>query len=204
MNYSELITANNAFAALREECNAVFDANKRLPDHVFRQNFVEYYAFEHGMIMRKDFAMFLANIARRFGDKAVNYMTLDPDPVEYYYKNCGFYGIASFEPSTLIDNYIKVMSRGGNADSFRARGGDVGVMWGSSLEWGIFCDRRSWELCLLASFSTIDESLMKMVRKDTFQVRSYVLNEYRHRPELAEEFLRDMAKNYPALGMTER
>jgi hypothetical protein len=129
MNYSELIADTNLFSALRHACGLVFNTSKRLPERVFCQQFVEYYAFEHGMIMRASFAAFLTNIACRFGDKAVNYMTLDPDPVEFYYRNCGFFGVASFQPSTLIENYIKVMSRDGKADSFRTTGGDVGVIW---------------------------------------------------------------------------
>jgi|HubBroStandDraft_6_1064221.scaffolds.fasta_scaffold821363_1 hypothetical protein len=199
MNHNELITDGNAFSRLRDECSVIIHINKRLPEQVFRQKFAEYFAFEHGMTMRAEFAMFLTNIASGFGDRAVNYMTLDPDPVEFYHKNCGFYGLASFEPSSLIDNYIRVMSRDGEPDSFRTTGGDVAVMWGSSLGWGIFCDRRSWELCLMASFSPIDQSLMRMVRKDAFQVRSYLLNEYQHKPQLALEFLRDLAKSYPML-----
>lgn len=199
MNYSELITDSNVFSVLCDECDFIFDTSKRLPERVFRNNFAECYAFEHGMIMHKDFAIFLTVIAHRFGDRVVNYMTIAPDPVNYYFKNCAFYGAASFEPSTLIDNYLKVMARDGEADSFRARGGDVAVMWGSSLRWGIFCDRISWELCVVGSFSAIDQSVLKMVKQDTFQVSSYELSLYRDRPHVAEEFSRVLTKNYPTL-----
>jgi hypothetical protein len=201
MNYSQLITDSIAFSALRNECDLIFDMNKRLPERVFRQNFTEYYAFAYDHIDLNDFAAVLANIACRFGDRAVNYMTVVPDPVGYYFKHCGFYGLASFDPSTLINDYIKVMSRDGNVESFRSRGGDVGILWGSSLEWGIFCDRISWELCLMASRSPVDESIMTGVKvMDAAQLRDYELNVYRNRPTLALEFLRDLSKNYPTLG----
>jgi hypothetical protein len=203
MQYSELITHRDTFRALRDECSAVFDTQRRLPEYVFRQALTTYYVFEYGLIMRNEFATFLANVARRFGDSTVNYMTLDPDPEVYYYRNCGFYGLASFDPSTLTDNYMKVMSRDGNADSFRVRGGDVGVMWGSSLKWGIFCDRMSWELCLMASPSPLDDFMVENSRTVSYMntnlLRNYVSNEYRHEPSVALEFLRDLAKNYPIL-----
>jgi hypothetical protein len=205
MNYRELIQDSNVFSALRDECNVIFDTNKRLPQQVFRREFAEYDAFEHGMITSQEFAPFLTKIARSFGDRAVNYMTLDPDPVEYYHKNRGVYGLASFEPSALIDNYFKVMSRDWkSADSFIARGGDVGVIWGSSAQWGIFCDRISWELCLMASHSPIDESIMSIVRKEAFQVSNYELNLYRNRPAVALEFSRNLAQTYPALVQKRR
>jgi hypothetical protein len=201
MKYSELITDGSMFLALRDECTNVFDINRRLPQYVFQQRLAHLYAFEHGFVMRRDFAVFLADIARRFEDRAVNYMTLVPDPIDYYYKCCGFYGLASFELPTLVDNYIKVMSKDGSVNSFSARGGDVGVIWGSSLQWGIFCDRKSWELCVMACNLMIDKPIMSMVNvMDAARLRRYVSNEYRDRPMVAQEFLEGLTKNYPTLG----
>ena len=200
MQYPELITDDNAFSALRAECGEVFDTNQRLPHQVFRQKFTKYYVFEYGQIFRKGFSTFLTNVARTFEDVAVNYMTLDPDPVEYYRRNCGFYGLASFEPNTLIANYIKVMHRDGNVESFRARGGDVGVLWGSSRKWGIFCDRVSWELCLMGSSLKLDESLMGTVDcMGAGQLNNYLENLYRNKHGVALKFLRALGENYPTL-----
>ena len=200
MQYSELITDDDAFSALRAECGEVIDTNQRLPRQVFRQNFANYYVFEHGQIMRQTFSTFLTNVARNFEDRAVNYMTLDPDPVEYYHRNCGFYGLASFEPSTLMVNYLKVMYRDGNVESFRARGGDVGVLWGSSLKWGIFCDRASWELCLMGSSVKLDESIMGTVHcMDAAQLKSYLENLYQNKHGVSLKFLGELGENYPTL-----
>jgi hypothetical protein len=200
MHYGELITDDIAFSALRTECNEVFDTNQRLPGKVFRPNFAKYYAFEHSQIFRKDFASFLTNVARVFADSSVNYMTLDPDPVEYYRKNCGFYGLASFKPVNLMDSYLKVMSREGNADSFRARGGDVGVLWGSSLNWGIFCDRRSWDVCLMGTSFELDHSILNEVGcMDADRLKLYLLHQYQNRHVVAVEFLKKLDMTYPTL-----
>jgi hypothetical protein len=200
MQYAELLTGDTAFSTLRNECEAVFDTDKRLPAKVFRPNFTQYYAFEHGQIFRKEFAAFLAEIARVFVDATVNYMTLAPDPVEYYRKNCGFYGLASFESGNLIENYLGVMTRGGSADSFMARGGDVGVIWGSSLSWGIFCDRISWDVCLMGVSSGLDKSLKNAIGcMDSDRLKAYLLNQYRDKNYIVAEFLKGLYANYSVI-----
>jgi len=200
VQYPELITDDNTFSALRVECGEVFDIDKRLPHQVFRQNWAIYHVFDHGQILRKDFSTFLTNVAHSFEDRAVNYMTLDPDPVQYYRRNFGFYGLASFEASTLMANYIKVMYRDGNVDSFRARGGDLGVLWGSSRKWGIFCDRVSWELCLFGSSLKLDESIMGGIDcMDAGQLKNYLENLYRNKHEVALKFRTELGKSYPTL-----
>jgi hypothetical protein len=109
--------------------------------------------------------------------------------------------LASFEPVDLIDDYIKVMSREGHADSFRVRGGDVGVLWGGSSQWGIFCDRSSWELCLMGSSAGLDESIVRTTGcMETMQLKSYISSLYPHRPSVALEFVSELKGNYPTLG----
>lgn len=149
-NLPELITDSDAFLGLRGQCESIIDTQKRLPEFVFRRSFAKYFAIEYGEIYRKEFILFLSRIASLSNDESVNYMTLEPDPVGYYFQHYDFYGLALFRPSTLTERYLPVMSRDGHVDSFRARGGDVGVFWGSSLKWGIFCDRISWELAIIA------------------------------------------------------
>jgi len=202
MQYTELISDVSTYSVLRDGCASVFDTSKRLPEYVFRRKFTNYYAFEHGFIGYEGFAALLAVIAQRFGDRNVNYMTLDPDPVRYYRRNCGFYGVASFDLFTLPERYLVVMFRGGEADSFLARGGDVGVFWGSSAEWGIFCDRKSWELCLLASSAALDDLVLDKAIEFIAgsRIRSYISREYRSKPSIAEHFLKKLAENYPDLA----
>jgi|SRR5215471_16848981 len=203
MQYVELVTRDDRYVALRNQCDTIFDTRRRLPQQVFRTPFRHLYAFEQAMLTSRGFAAFLTEIAQRFGDTAVNYMTLDPDPVEYYLKRIGFYGLASFTPSSLNERYLEVMSRGGEAESFSGSGGDVAVVWGSSLGWGIFCDRFSWELCIMGSSSPLDEVINPereaTIRYMEKQVKGYILGIYRHKPDVARDFLAELSKNYPAL-----
>lgn len=201
MQYPELITDDRTFLALREQCDTVFRTDRRLPEKVFRHDFSSYCAFEHGQILRREFAAFLTTLAKISDDTNVNYMTIEPDPVEYYRKHCGFYGLSSFDPATLMDNYIKVMYRDGHVDSFRARGGDVGVLWGASLKWGIFCDRRCWELCILGSDVPLDEATTSrsLGCMDPAKLASYISNLYQNKDNVSRDFVSTLEKNYPNL-----
>lgn len=199
MQYDELIADGRSFAALREECGAVFDIDQSLPSKVFRHQFERYCVFEHANIRQRSFATFLTSIADICSDEVVNYMTLRPDPIDYYYKNCGFYGVASFKAKDLAENYLKVMGRDGKVDSFFARGGDVGVFWGSSKEWGIFCDRISWEICLMGFSCALDKISGMVHSLNSASLRSYISKEYQHKPQVAQEFLMQLMKNYPML-----
>jgi hypothetical protein len=197
MEPQELITDEHSFRILREQYSALFQADRRLPGQAFRRDFSNYYAFEYAHIMRREFASFLVDLAKEVREKEVNYMTIEPHAVDYYHRHCGFFGLASFSVDAIVDNYIDVMYRGGNADSFRARGGDVGVFWGESLKWGIFCDRKSWELCLLGSDVTLD----KLAKDDlkcmsASNIETYISGLYQNRNNVGREFVTEFERNY--------
>jgi hypothetical protein len=197
LGYPELIQDADAFLRLRREGEGVLAMQSRLPDQVFRLPFRKYWTFEHAGIYRDEFAIMLTHFAEVFSDSAINYMSIEPDPVEYYYEKVGFYGLASFEPTKLIGRFLSVMDRGGSADSFRARGGDVGALWGSSRRWGIFCDRISWELCVIGC-DWIEMPVSGALKyMDMASVADYVTSQYRGRPELARDFITRFAANYP-------
>jgi hypothetical protein len=101
-------------------------------------------------------------------------MTIQPDPVYYYYDHLSFFGLAVFPLDRLKERYIEVMRRGGKPDSFLARGGDVGVFWGSSLRWGLHCDRISWELCVLGLPRGVDLPKDGVRELDTETLSAYI------------------------------
>jgi hypothetical protein len=119
----ESVVDKKVFLVLSGECEKIINTRKRLPDFVFQRSFARYFVIEHAHIFTKEFGSFLFKVWSIFEDESVNYMTLDPDPVDYYYRHFSFFGLASFRPARLVERYVPVMSRDGNVDSFRARGG---------------------------------------------------------------------------------
>jgi len=197
MNPSELVIDRDAFSVLSGECEKLIDTRKRLPDFVFRRSFAKYFAIEHAHIFKKEFGSFLFQMANIFEDESVNYMTLDPHPLDYYYRRCSFFGLASFKPSSLVGRYVPVMARGGNVDSFRSRGGDVGAFWGSSLKWVISCDRISWEMALIAVSENVDVPTISGFRcMDASWLSDYINSQYSKDASVALEFTQRLVANY--------
>ena len=196
MKASELVIDNEAFTVLRGECERIIDTHKRLPDLVFRRSFAKYFAIEYGHIYANEFGAFLFAISGIFGDESVHFMTIDPPP-ESYYSQCSFFGAASFERSSLVKRYVPVLSRERNVPQLLA-GVNVGVFWGSSLKWGIACDRISWELAVIAVSEDIDVPTISGFRcKDPSGVSSYMNSHYHWKPSGASDFTQRFLANYP-------
>ncbi|MFI5091953.1 MAG: hypothetical protein ACHQIK_00780 [Candidatus Acidiferrales bacterium] len=200
MNPGELVVDKEAFSVLSGECEKIINTRKLLPDFVFRRSFAKYFAIEHAHIFKKEFGSFLFKISSILQDESVNYMTLDPDPVDYYYRHFSFFGLASIKRSSLVERYLSAMSRDGNVDSFLARGGDVGAFWGSSLKWGIFCDRISWEIAVIAVPENVDVPTISGFRcMDPSWLSDYVKSQYRIKDpsnSIALDFTRRFLASY--------
>lgn len=202
--YPELITDSKLFEAVFNDCGAVFDIARRLPDFVFKKNLI-YYSFPEIVTHNAGFPATLYKLGSEFHDEFVNYISLEPDPQAYYRDKVGFFGGARFTLDMIQDeeHFAEVMSRGGEADSFFNRGGDVGAYFGSSKAWGIFVDRRSWDLAILGTPRAIPEEYIASI--ETFsghQIKRFVEENYRSAPRIALDFLAKLSSNYPALGVT--
>ena len=155
MKPNGLVVDEDAFSVLSAECEKIIDTRKRLPDFVFRRTFSRYFATEYCHIFKNEFAAFLFHLSNIFGDASVNYITLDPSPEDKGYRQRSYFGLASFEPSSLAERYVPVLSRDQNVPQLLA-GVNVGAFWGSSLQWAISCDRISWELAVIAVSENTD------------------------------------------------
>src|ERR1700674_2851071 len=155
MHPNGLVVDQDLFSRLSGDCEKVIDTRKRLPDFVFRRPFAKYFAIEYAHIYKKEFGAFLFSLSNIFGDESVNYMTLDPAPEDSGYRQRSYFGLASFEPSSLAERYVPTLFRE-QRDLKILVGVNVGAFWGSSLKWGIFCDRISWELAVIAVSENAD------------------------------------------------
>jgi hypothetical protein len=193
----ELVTDRTRFETLRDEGAEIIDFGRRLPQVVFKRAFHSYYVIEQSHVFNAEFGGFLSRIADICGDLRVNYLTIEPDAEDYYYRHYSFFGLATFDSVSLSQRYVPVMSRDGHVDSFRSRGGDVGAFWGSSLQWGIFSDRISWEIALIAVPAAVDVREISDFRVlDRGTLAEYEGSQYRWNRRAASQFCDAFLKSY--------
>jgi len=188
MTPSELVVDKEAFTFLSRECEKIIDPQKRLPEFVFQRPFAKYFAIEYGHIYRKEFGMFLSKMSGIFEDESVNYMTLDPRPGDDYCQHSSFFGLASFKPSILVERYVPVLFREGTVTRLLVSV-NVGAFWGSSLKWGISCDRISWEMAVVAVSENVDVPKISGFRcMDAEWLSSYMKSQYHWKLSTALDF----------------
>ena len=197
MKPNGLVVDEDVFSVLSTECGKIIDTRKRLPDFVFRRSFARYFAIEYGHIYKKEFGAFLFSLSNIFGDQSVNYMTLDPSPEDSGYRQRSYFGLASFEPSSLVERYVPALFR--EQKDFKILVGvNVGAFWGSSLKWGIFCDRKSWEMDVIAVAENVDVPMISGFRcLNAVEVSSYMKSQYHWKLPTALEFNPKFLANYP-------
>ena len=127
-------------------------------------------------------------------------MTLDPSPEDDGYRQRSYFGLASFDPSAVNEEYVDTLSPTENGSRILA-GVNVGVFWGASLKWAICCDRISWELAVIAVPENVDVPKMSGLRcRDAAWVSSYMKSQYHWKLSTALEFDQQFSSNYPVLG----
>jgi len=194
----ELVVDKDAFCSLSRECETIFDIEKRLPDFVFRRPFDSYCAFEYAYVYRAEFGLFLSKLAALFEDESIHYMLLDPPSGDSYFRRTAFWGGVSFTPSrSVAERYVPVMHREGNVRRLLTSA-NVGVFWGSSLKWGIHCDRISWEMAVVAVRKDIDVPAISGFRcMDAEALSNYMKSLYHWKLSTASEFMTRFLVNYP-------
>jgi len=189
------VTDHKDFLNLRVECESIILKGERLPKMVFRSEF-HFYVFERGYVTLDGFPKFLLQMSNIYSDDAVNYITLDPDPEASYYDQFGFFGAATFDKRDILSKYREMMLRPDKRGSFCVVS-NVGFFWGQSLNWAIFCDRVSWELCVLGCRHKLLESQIEDVRfLAPNELKTFITGQYHWKPETALAFLQEFANNY--------
>ncbi len=197
MTVNELIADKQTFSSLSEKCNTIFDTGKRLPEFVFRHAFEAYFAIEYAYVYREEFGRFLSKLSVLCNDESINYVLLDPRPGDDYFSKTSFFGGVSFSPSSsVLERYLPVMSRGEGSPRILASA-NVGVFCGSSLRWGIHCDRISWELAVIAVPENVDVPAVSGIRcMDATALETYVQSQYHWKHSTASDFSRRFLANY--------
>jgi hypothetical protein len=127
-------------------------------------------------------------------------MAIDAPAGDVFYQHFSFFGIVSFAASDLRERYAAVMHPVRGASTILA-GTNIGVFWGSSLEWGMFCDRISWEIAVIAVSENVDVSAISGFRcLDASWLSDYEKSQYHAKDpsdSIASGFVKKFVANYP-------
>ncbi|AST05460.1 hypothetical protein AF2641_00140 [Anoxybacillus flavithermus] len=138
------------FNKLIEMASDAFYLENRLPKQVFREQF-NYFLFEEfDWAMDEDFWSTIQQLSKETKDDYVLTAVLDPNPVEYFYKEFNYYNWMKLPVNLSPDEYLDVLELGPEespADAVLYN--SYTVIWlPPSMKWAIWGE-RSYGVCVL-------------------------------------------------------
>ncbi len=140
------------FSDLRSEVESVIDTARRLPHLAFRTTTGLVDICEYEEILTDEFAEVLRSLCDVHGDESVVFVTLEPDPLEYYVKHYEHVPGFRIRPDELRDGYWSHLTYlpGGDALGAILYTANVVGLMGSSGTWSVWGE-RNWEMGLIHS-----------------------------------------------------
>lgn len=139
------------FRNLESIVNSIFYTDRQLPEQVFRKDFGNYVFEEFDLAMSDKFWDTIQILARQAQDEYVLCAVLNPHPLEYYYKEFGYFNWVKLPLNLTADEYLDILNiepESSPADSITTN--SFTIVWLSpSMKWAIWGDRND-EVCVLA------------------------------------------------------
>jgi hypothetical protein len=110
--------------------------------------------------------------------------------------------LVRFRASTLAERYVAELNPKVGSSKLLA-GANIGLFWGSSLQWGVIGDRISWETIVVGVPENVDIPKISDVRcMDVSFLSRYIKSQYHVKDPtdtIASEFTKSLLANYPQL-----
>lgn len=152
MNQPEhlFIRSEKEFRFYQNLVDHVFDQNKRLPQQVFRKNFDCFLFQEFEWALSDDILPAIKDLLNSTSDREFLTAVLKPDPVDYYFKEFGYYNWLKASVNISGEDYVNALwthPKGSIADNIITNSNIV-VWLSRSLQWAILAD-RDLEICII-------------------------------------------------------
>lgn len=138
------------FAPRKREVEACFRIEQSLPEMVFHESLRCFRFEEFDWAMSADFWPSVQALCQSSGDASLLIAVLEPDPLNYYRKEFGYFNWAELSASASSEDYWTLLNRFPNespADSMLANSEKV-VWLPPSKKWAVWGE-RSYEVCVL-------------------------------------------------------
>lgn len=146
-----MIKSRPEFDKLLRRVGSVFHVSERLPRQVFRGQFDNFRFAEFDWVMSADFWKSIQELPSGSCDESILIGVLDPDPVEYFFKEFGAFNFLEISKNAPSDEYWRAIGSAPASSPADAMlfNSEVVVWLPSSLRWAIW-GQRDMGVCVMA------------------------------------------------------
>lgn len=147
---NNFVSDHQHFAAYKLQVEGCFQTEASLPTKVFRDEFSRFRFEEFDWAMSSEFWPAMQALCRSSGDTTLLLAVLDPDPLNYYVKEFGYFNWAKLPISASSEEYWELLNQHPEqspADSLLVNSEKI-IWLPPSGEWAIWGE-RSFEVCVL-------------------------------------------------------
>ncbi|WP_078554455.1 hypothetical protein [Bacillus alkalicellulosilyticus] len=147
----------NEYLDLKAILEEIIDINKEIPNQVFQKEYRGYLFQQFDNIMSEEFFSTIRGLAEKSNDDYIVIAVLNPHPMDYYYKEFGYFNWAKLPLSLSNGYYWSILNEGPpnwEADAI-VHNSFIIAFFSPSRKWGIWAD-RNYEISVIA-FNEKDE-----------------------------------------------
>jgi len=141
----------NEFIKLKKIQEEIFLLDKEIPEQVFQKEFSNYRFEQFDNLMSEEFWATICKLAEWSKDDYVTFAVLSPHPMDYYYKEFGYFNWLELPMNLSGDDYLNILNEGPQnyeADSI-INNSTIITLFSPSKKWGIWAD-RDYEINVIA------------------------------------------------------
>lgn len=148
---NKFIDSIDEFESIKNILDKIFISNSSLPNQVFHKDFKDYLFEEFDYTMTEYFWTKITELANTTNDDFIIMAVLNPSPLNYYFKEFGYFNCAKLKVDISSIQYMDVLNfspEDSPADSIFIN--SYTVVWASpSMKWGIWAERDKG-VCVVA------------------------------------------------------
>jgi hypothetical protein len=140
-----IIRDTQTFTEELQQLKTLVQLGARLPTQVFTDCFSEYLFFSYDRLLFDTFWEFVTQLLNKGGETSVTWMTLDPDPVEYFFRHFGHYGCARLSATDSKQDYLEFLtySTDGNPAEALIHRPIIAALFPADSKWCVYADGRA-------------------------------------------------------------
>jgi len=200
---TDFVTDKEEFLKYKSQFNRIF-TNENFGDNPFHSRFKYFSAFEFDFIYHELFFEGLKNFLKTIGDEKVTFYTIDPSPVDYFYKRYNKYSVFEISNEATKKELSDIMMKDPkppSGDAIALTSDDIS-WFSASDDWAIM-GSRDWEVAIIGftservkelfieSFSENAQLMFTSVEQFVEEFKEMIVFK-----EISTNFYNNLIKNY--------